>query len=204
MEIISDKAILYVEEQLSLGGKTLSNYLRYIYLQNGRIYSFVPQETTEEHLYNFDSGGIYPFDKKALDTNSSLVPIRNDAKSVIVDFIYEYLQEKDNCCIFEEANGSPSDPWVKESGIEYVSIRNEMYYYFDRENNSKEKIEKALTTSDGYYFLCVLGKLEIDKRALFIPNKEIPPFIFEEFIKQVKAIIVKAYDGEGYLMWEGV
>lgn len=131
-----------------------------------------------------------------------LVPIRNDAKSVIVDFIYEYLKVDDNCCIFEEANGSPSDPWVKESEIEYVSIRNEMFYFLDRENNYKEKIRKSLVTSDGYYFLCVLGKLQIEKRDLFIPSKEISPVILEEFIKQVKFIIVKAYDGEGYLMWE--
>ena len=202
IEITGKKSINYIREHLFLGGKTLSNFLLTISLEKGKIFSIVPEYIDKQKLFNFETGGIYAVDEELLKKRPVLIPIRNDSRPFVIDLIEKYLSaNQEHCCIFEEPVGQPDFPYVIESGIEYVSIRNEMYYYFDRENNSKEEIEKALVTSDGYYFLCALGKLEVEKRASFIPKKEISSDILEEFVEQIKAIIVKAYDGEGYLMW---
>ena|SRR5215203_3863284 len=79
----------------------------------------------------------------------ALVPVQNDARPVVINDILKYLQEnKEHCCLFEQANGTPSDPWVKRSGIKYVHLDNEMYYFFGSDAQT-ETVEEALKTSEG-------------------------------------------------------
>jgi hypothetical protein len=202
LDVTSSKAIEYFKEQLYLAEKLLSYNLHFLSMEEGEIYSFVPHGTKEEVLYDFYGGSLYPLDTNARAFNPTLIPVQNEAKPVLIDMISEYLRHNNNCCVFEEPVATPDDAWVATSDIDYVRVQKEMFYFFDEENNDKNKLEKALVTSSNYYFLCVLGSLEKEKRALFTPGKEIPTTILEEFAKTPYAVIVKAYDGEGYLIWE--
>jgi hypothetical protein len=201
IDVTGPEAFAYFEDHLTMGGKTLSDYLSAMSWREGKIYAVVPQNTKPELLFQFESGGIYPYEAPRAE-NNLMVAIQNDARPVVVDWIDEYLGGIDHCCIFEESSRALGGGWVKESKMEYVSIGKEMYYYFDGENRSKEKIRDALRWSGSYYFLCVLGRLGAESRAAFLPKQEISPLILEELSQQVEAIIVQAYDYEGYLMWE--
>jgi hypothetical protein len=194
-------AFNYLRKQLDMG-ISLSQCISKLPLENGSVYSFVPEDVSDEVLYNFEFGGVYPFDiEKAKATRLSLV--QNDARTIVLSEIQNYLDESEvNCCIFEEPNASPDFPWVKTSGMEYVHLNNqEMFFFFDKENNDKEKVRDAFTTSEVYIFLCVLSELNKEEISQFAAFKEIRIDALELFTKNMKSFFVRAYDGEGYLMW---
>jgi hypothetical protein len=201
IDVTSAKAFDYLQEQLDLSGKTLANQLMAKSLTEGKVFAYVPENTRSELLYRFETGGIYPFDRSLLQNSPALVPIQNDARPVVIDHIVQYLQQsKEHCCLFEDATGAPSDPWVKRSGIKYVHIDDEMYYFFGS-HVQMATVEEALKTSEGYYFLCVLGSLPAEKQKGFSPFTSLNIEQLKDFSSNVVSFFVRAYDGEGYLEW---
>jgi hypothetical protein len=199
--VTGSDALKYIRDQLDIGG-SLANYINTLPIEIGEVYSFVPKDTTNENLYNFSSGGIYPFDKRLLKSKN-ILPVRNNAKFSMVDEIQNYLKISDtNCCLFEDTVNIPSDSWIKASGIEYIYIKDkEMFYYFDKLNNSAEKINEALTKSENYSFTCGLSSLSKNDHKKFATFEEINMELIMLFVKSISLFFVRAYDGEGYLMW---
>ncbi len=195
------KSFNYIRSQLNIG-IYLSNCISKLPIENGDVFSFVPEETSEENLFNFGSGGIYPFDKDQLKT-TNLIPIRNDSKSIVLNEILEFIKtDESNCCLFADPSASPNFPWVKSSGIEYVFLKHEeMYYYFDNRKYDLKEINEAFTISDTYIFLCALSSLNLEQRSYFEPFKEITTNSLDIFVKNTSAFFMKAYDHEGYLLW---
>lgn len=200
-EVTGSKAFKYLAEQLSLGGKTLSNCINLLPIQGGKIYAFVPENTLEEQLFNFEAGGIYPNNMK-LSKTANLIPIPNEARPVLINIISNYLSiTEENCCIFEESNAKPSDPWISKSKIEYVYKDEEIFYFFDEKNANNILLERAIRVSDGYYFLFALGSINIEDHVRFTPFAAIKFELLKIFSERINSFFVKAYDGEGYLMW---
>jgi len=200
--ITSKDSYKYLRSQLKIGGKTLSNLINILPLENGKIFAFVPEGIPEKSLYEFDKGGLYFFDKELLKNTPALVPVQNDARSVLIRNLHEYLDlKKENCCIFEEPIALPSDPFIKNSEIEYVHINDEMFYFFDKKNNDAKKIEKSFTGSEAHYFLCALSTLNFEEHFEFAPFKKITTELLEKVVANLTSFFVRAYDGEGYLMW---
>lgn len=200
-DVTSPETFAYLQEQLDLSGKTLANLLLLMLLTKGRVFAYVPENTPSELLYRFGSGGIYPFDKSLLQNRPALVPIQNDAEPVVINYILQYLQEnKEHCCMFEEAVGEPAHPWVKRSKIHYVHLNEEMYYFFGYDTEAA-RLENAFKRSGSYYFLCALSYLHAEKQSAFSPFNSVNGEQLKYFASNVGSFIVRAYDGEGYLQW---
>jgi hypothetical protein len=201
IDITSAQTFAYVQEQLELSGKTLANQLLSKSLTEGKVFAYAPENTPSELLYRFETGGIYPFDRSLLQNTPALIPVQNDARPVVINDILQYLREnKQHCCLFEEANAIPSDPWVKQSQMKYVHLNEEMYYFFN-EDAQPEEFEDAFKTSEGYYFLCALCSLPIDNQDGFSPFNSLDSEQLKNFASNVASFFVRAYDGEGYLQW---
>ena len=199
--VTSPKAYDYLRKQLDMG-ISLSQCISKLPLERGEVYSFVPEDTSDEILYNFDFGGVYAIDKAKART-SQISPVKNDARPIVLSEIQNYINEGEmNCCIFEEPNASPDFHWVKTSGMEYIHLNNqEMFFFFDKGNNDNEKVQDAFTTSEVYIFLCVLSELKKEEHAQFAAFNEVAIDALELFAINMKKMFVRAYDGEGYLMW---
>lgn len=201
-DITSSVAASYVIEQLELSGKTLANLLLLLPLSTGKITAYVPEGTPENALFAFSSGGLYPAeDGISLEDGSYLVPIRNDAESVVNDHVLAYLKEcGEHCCLFEDAVASPTDGWVQKSNVEYIYLEKEMYYFFNGQSDPK-RLKGAMRESGAYYFLFALSKLPVDTQTEFQSFKPIDETQLKQFAENVTSLFVQAYDREGYLEW---
>jgi hypothetical protein len=199
--ITNPESFLYLRDQLGLG-KSLSNNLSMLPIEKGTVFAFVPAGIAEERLLNFKIGGIYPIDT-ALRNKERVTPIRNDSRPLIVKEILQHIHSSEsNCCLFEDALTLPSDPWVINSNIEYLSLMgDELLYYFDNNSCSEEKVINAFNVSESYTFLCALGSLGIEERRAIASHNNVSLELVRAFIENVSAFFVRAYDGEGYLMW---
>ena len=193
-------ALDYLKTVLGRGGK-LSSYIGRLPLIQGEISAFVPLSTTDETLYKFEYGGIYHYEPCA--ENEYVVPIKNNAKPLVIKEIQSYLMSDEaNCCLFEDALSSPSDGWLLHKPLEYVHLdNNDMFYFFDNRRNDYNEIENALTKSTSHVFLCALSSLNQPSRSELSERKEISLDLLEQFASKVVRFFLMAYDYEGYLMW---
>ena len=204
IDVTGDRSFKYLREQLNMG-ISLSQIMNNLPIENGKVYAFVPQGINEESLYNFSYGGIYPFDKEELKT-TNVIRVRNDAKKIILDIIEKHIiLNEENCCLFEYPNAAPHDPWVATSGMNFIHLNNEqMFFFFDKRSCEIEKLQEAFSTSHTYIFLCVLSTLNINEHSHFAPFKEITDELLSLLVNESSSFFVRAYDGEGYLMWEKI
>lgn len=201
VNVTSPGAFNYLRSQLSLGSTFLSKNILEFPLEQGKVFAFVPEETSNEALFQFESGGLYAANRTLL-IDSTLVPVRNEGDPFIVNVIREFLKmDACNCCIFEEPNAKPSDPFIKNSGHEYIHIKDEIFYFINNENNGVEDIESILTRSEAYYLLGVLSSLEYTFHKKFSPFSEIKPELLRPIVQNIEKFFSIAYDHEGYLMW---
>jgi hypothetical protein len=197
--VTGTESAAYIRSQLQMSGKALSNLLIKLDIERGYVYSIVPGEAPESKLYTFNSGGLYPVDLPA-KPGPALVPIQNDSRTTLIEAMTLYLQRAERtCCIFEEPVGSPSDQWVKNTGIDYVRIGDQMFYFFDKANF--QALEKAFLRSEGYYFLCVLSSITEENDYSHSSHGEITTEFLEVIVNNISAFFVSAYDHEGYLVW---
>lgn len=201
VNVTSPKAFNYLRSQLSLGSVFLSRNILKLPLEHGKVFAFVPKETSNEALFRFESGGLYVVDRTLL-TNPIVVPVQNEGVPFIVSIIHEFLKlDICNCSIFEEPNAKPSDPIIINSGREYVSIKEEIFYFLNSDNNNVKEIEQVLMRSEAYYLLGVLGSLDYRINANFKPFERITAELIKMIVDNINSFFVSAYDHEGYLMW---
>jgi hypothetical protein len=199
--VTGQESFQYIRNQLDMG-KTLSGCINALPIEKGNVFSFVPDGASKEQLFDFGRGGIYPLEKE-LRNEKLITPIRNDSKSLIVKEIQSHLNvNQNNCCLFEDTLSIPTDNWVITSQIEYIQLNvSEMLYFFDNNSNNEKKINESFSASEGYVFLCALSSLEPAERNKFVPYKEVSLELLKLFATNISKFFVKAYDGEGYLMW---
>ena len=59
VNVTSPGAFNYLRSQLSLGSTFLSKNILEFPLEQGKVFAFVPEETSNEALFQFESGGLY-------------------------------------------------------------------------------------------------------------------------------------------------
>jgi hypothetical protein len=199
-ELSGLKPFEYIKERLLWGSKVLSGSVAKIDLEKGKVYALVPAGISEDHLYSFEQGGLYYSEIKEIN-NTRIQSVVNNSKELFQELIFNHIASASgNCCVFEEPDGSPSDPWVSKLNAEYIHYNEEMYYFFNTSNIAREKIEQATNYADGYYFLCVLSSLD-NELSEFKSGDEISFDSLKTIADNCQTFFVGAYDGEGYLMW---
>jgi hypothetical protein len=195
-------ALNYVKQELSRGG-FLSDCISELPLNNGVLYAFVPEEVSENKLYNFENGGLYPVNENDLTEGPYSMPIINDARPFLVEIIQQHLTSGEvNCCLFEDQLRAPMDPVMIASPLDYVHFEGrKIFYFFNHYKNETSIISKALVTSEAHVFLCVLSSLDIATQNEFLPKSEINLDLLRKFAVGTSSFFINAYDHEGFLMW---
>ena len=199
--ITSLHSFAYIRRQLNLSSKALAGFIGQQEMENGYVYTFVPEDTSEDQLNNFESGGLYYSEKKFIN-GVLLSPTINESRPKIEELIKKHLDATaDNCCFFEEPHATPSDRWVINEKVKYVESNDEMYYFFDRKNIIDEELKRAFLNSDGYYFFFVLSSLNVEAHDKLKAFSKISAVTLKAVADNATTFFVKAYDGEGYLIW---
>ncbi len=198
IDVSGEAAFAYLREQLNMSGP-LGKLLLSTDISKGRVFAYVPETTPVEYLYRFHAGGLYPVVESSYKKNK--VPVQNKATAILINHILQYLKKSEShCCLFEEPNAKPSDPWVTMEKIEYVQLDEEMFYFFNNKVQS-ENFEKSIKNIVGYYFLCTLSSLPVAMQNGFSPFSFLTVKQLNDYASKCCSFFVNAYDYEGYLEW---
>lgn len=201
-DVTGDDSSAYIRKQL-LRGRSLSDGLNNLPIENGTVYAFVPSGIEPDKLYRFENGGIYSSDEELRKRTVRFSAVRNDALTPISVEIERFITtDKKRCCLFEEPVLWQTDEELKNNGIEFVCFGDKQVFYFFNSNNADlEKIKEAILVSDSYVFTCAVSLLNENIQSNFLSSKRISTELLDEFIRNVFVFFIGAYDGEGYLMW---
>lgn len=204
INVTGDEAFKYLRSQLSFGSKFLSKKMLEIPLEEGEVFAFVPENISYEVLFNFERGGLYKTNKDLMET-SSVLPVQNESKLSVINIIHEFIEmDNCNCCVFEEPNAKPSDPFIINSNFKFNTIKDEIFYFINKENNDLKEIEFILDQSESYYLTGVLTSIDYSNHKRINQFNELEPEILEKVVQNIKSFFSIAYDHEGYLLWSQI
>lgn len=204
---LNGQAVKYIKQQLLLGNSLAHQLLKLQNLDSGNVITYLPQNVTAKRITNFNEPILKKPSKKmhrqivAKDGSKWTVVPKPNMDESLVNLIIEYLAEnKNKVCIFEDALLRSTDPWVTKADTHLVFYNNEVYHIILNHKSEKKQILQIIRRARSWLFIGVLTS--IDMEAV---QKQKKGFIAIDDIyilaKETKKIIIGAYDGEGYLIW---
>jgi len=174
--------------------------------------TFLPSGFNPTNIKNYSYGGIFPAGhaspeeiekvRKRLNLGPSARIEKKGGSSSrvwLINKIAEYLSEdKNRLVIFENACASPTDPWIQRTNTEIYAFEKEVYHgLFSEHANNKQYIEQIIKRASSYLLIGVMSFFA-DKETVL--TKQLTLDIIREIADNTKAIILKAFDGEGYIL----
>jgi hypothetical protein len=208
---LGPEAIDYIRKCLRDGNTLASYLLQKLNLDRGRVVTFLSSEVTAEVAKQFTTGGKLPLPPKSqwryTEGESSkwrMVPIP-DTDSCLVTIIEAFLSaEEKRVCIFEDALSRPHDPILSRSVARLLTFNDEVYHFLSGRDVESSKIRQTIRQAKSIplfigamTFIPEESSFSYKARKMTIASDELLRVLAE----RTEKIVVGAYDGEGYLIW---
>ena len=192
--VLADEANEYVRDCLEYG-HSLSRYLRHRPdLAHGKVIVRLPLGADVEDLDRFEWGGKYP---KASDGQ-----FKPQAEQDLAFLIRRFLQEgKGRACVSENYLARRTDPWLAHAKSRILFFGEEVYHVIDRQDVESDSIDAAIREAESpTIFVGVLSTL---RQGFRLPpvKTDMDTDQLRVLAEEAEKLIVRAYDGEGYLIW---
>lgn len=196
-----DLAWEFVKDSLEQANTLSDELLKNVRFEHGLFYTFLPNHAEFKSIYNFKLGGILKQNLENIDSNESgysVIPtIRSELTEILVRIIKE---DKDLTCIFDDINASSKEMFLNDVFHPYRWIYDEeIYLIFNSLSISEDKVLYGMQQSQAFWHsLCVLTKINFESKS----NRNLSLADIQKVCLNIHLIIVGAYDGEGYVVWE--
>lgn len=202
------EAIKFIKECLGGGNTLAQTFLRIFDFEKGRVITALPLGIDPEEAKDFEDG-IFPEPPKSewrsfvkSDGSKWVMVPKPNTDFWLVSIIRMFLVKEDKrLCILENALARPNDPWISLKKHQIFTFKGEVYHFLLGMDVEGKRIEQTIRNASSYLFI---GLLTSVPQETPFPRKG-HEVSFEElkvFAKRTEKIIVGAYDGEGYLIWE--
>ena len=163
----------------------------------GELFTYLPADIDEEQAYRFGSGGIlparperYPAEGGYLVPVDSLVPVRDELFAQIL------RSDPRACCIVSEVNPSPDDPDPPSEPTVFW-VGEECYHWLDG-RSSDDLVEETFSLAEVPWHSVAACCLP----ASPITQNEMDQAALVALARDVTHVSVRAYDGEGFVIWK--
>lgn len=201
--ISSTNAIEYFNENISYGKTLTQLFLKNFNIEDGNLYVFIPANINSKKIENFTwSFSSQPhLSKENCETPDSTLP----CEQAIQDEICKFLdQGKNNICIFEDSNAKPQDLFLKK-----LTPKTPVLFFEDKEvyypilNQHSNTVSTTMQMASSWLTIALLTSLT-DGEGLTSEKNKISSEELAILADRVEKVILVAFDGEGFLLWENV
>jgi hypothetical protein len=201
-------AVEYIRRQLGQGKSLSKSLLATIDFEKGDIIALSSTPFFgPEDILQFDWGGHAPQAVakreriKIGDTSYIAVP-KASANKQLVEAIYESLQNPESICFLENYLAEAHDPWLQGAKSRVITNGSEVYHTIFSADRDKGKIEAAIREWNGPpTSVGALGSMNEKDSGHIASMKTITTGQLTVFAETVQSIFIRAYDGEGYIVW---
>jgi hypothetical protein len=191
--VLGPKANGYIGDCLEYGHSLTRHLRRGRDLVNGRVVTRLAPEANTDELDKFEWGGKYPESSIGRHPNSV-----DDLASYILDFLQS---GEGRICVFENHLGRRTDPWLLQAESRVHFFGEEVYHVVSAEVVDLDSIKAAINEAEDVTLLIGVLSVWPEGSRLSPERREITDEELRALAEGAEKIIVRAYDGEGYLIW---
>lgn len=199
-----DLTLKYVRSQLNAGQTLASKILTNVHFDEGYFFTLVSQDYHSDILYHFERGGILPQNpilEYKLHNEKATYSIIPTIQDEMAAYLFNTLRTHPNfTCVFDDIIRTADSRWLMDLNNKHLlySYENEPIFIC-RSNHEQKTIKLCLKKSNHiWYSLALITTTNLNN----LQNKQLNRAEIRNICKQAQIIIVGAYDGEGYVLWE--
>jgi hypothetical protein len=203
------EALEYIRQRLSNGNTLARHLLAKLDLEKGVITTFLPKKMRKETANDFSTGKFPETSSKnhlfytAPDGRRVKIVPKPNTNQCLVSLIQVFLRQREEyLCVFENALAEVHDPCVTSFKSSLMFLENEVYHFlFHSDAKNDEKILKTIKEATSWLFIGAMTSIPKRQRITFKTHQKITSGQLKLLAEMAKKIMVGAYDGEGYLIW---
>ena len=171
-----------------------------LHVAPGEVFTLAPSNTSTEHLFAFDQGGLLPENLTgagavSLADGSTLVPVASLIERQIALIREAMVGEGDAVCIADDVNPRWSDraPYL---GSTAFGVGEEVYHLLTRGHAESDFVE-AVSNKSLWHDVAAVCRVppKLDDARLSTPSE------LQRSGASAVLITCNAYDGEGFVVW---
>lgn len=205
-----DEAIKYIKEECLSYGKTLAHcLLKFCHLSDGRVFAYLPPYVNESEAKDFEQGGktlINADETKfytAADGSKWMWEPKPTTRESVIPLIRSFLKRyDDSLVVFEDEMEEVGDPPSVVKTRKFIYGK-DVYHFLLSIDRDYERVERTFSYSESASSVFVgvmsrgghLHKLKGNEDSVALQD-------IENLAQNAEILIIGAYDGEGYLIWE--
>lgn len=194
------EALFYIKKRLS-AGKTIGQLLlNKIDFSLGTIHTMLPHNIDVNSLIRFEEGGkIEVSENEFIYTEGLRIRPVYNTDGWLESKILNFLERENGICVFENSLAQLEDPWLASRKSRIFLYGNEVYHFVDVSAEPNE-IHEALREAKSAFPLFI-GIMSFSHIVLN-DNEKVDKKKLEKIVKGTSKLIIGAYDGESYLIWQ--
>jgi len=197
----------FVKDNLTEINALSIELLNLIDFKSGAFFTLLTLGSDLERLYEFKNGIIlpqFPVIVSEVDGKKSIIQKVPTVKEELSDLIFHKLNSNPNLsCVFDEVTHYPDDRSLKalyEKKCVYL-YEKEVIYVIKEDNKNHETILNCMRKSFSFWhsvgLLTDADCFKTDSNILSLND-------IQAICKNAKMILISAYDGEAYVLWEKI
>jgi hypothetical protein len=180
------RGLSYLQKELAVGGLMSQLLLERVSLERGRVITRAHQHSDLPEDFDSDLEPDVSRLQWALATQT------------VVDFLKVTF---DGVVVFEHPFATPGAKWLSAKPVPYMTCENEVLFVVDGTWANPERADLALVAAGAQNEIGILTRYPDLSRFL---NRDIDRSVVEELVANVQAIVLRAFDAEGYLVWQPI
>lgn len=208
---LGSKGLIYIKKIISQEGIFGEHILKCCDFDKGNVSTHLPEGMSLSILEDFKHGGKLPRIPKGqiIFKQEDGGQIKMEPKSNLDEFFSSIIEsfvqnDKSKICIFEDILAKSSDPCIKEMKTPYWTYNDRVFHFFPGEKKRDLSAMDVLNSAKNSYLVWGAITSLNEQDDLVMGKRDLEEDDLIKFAKGVEKIIVSAYDGESYLIWEKI
>jgi hypothetical protein len=211
---LGEEAINYIRQRLEMGKTFAQTILHTLPLNEGSVVTYLPPDVTDEAAHKFKDGGKFAADPSTVRryTDKHGVGVRiqripQDALPWVLSEVEDVLGESESrVCLVEDWTPRPSDPFWQKNPHKYVvpTFVGDEVYYVVFPHDSRDFLHHGFRHAGGAWPGVLAALTTVAPNDPIPSDRAIHAHQWQGLAERTTRLVVGAYDGEGYLIWNHV
>jgi hypothetical protein len=193
--VFNENGLKYIKGELYRGKYYAKSILQRNKLEEGVIHTIIPPECVND-AEDFDDSILKPYE----DLGGNPKEYRQKLITNVEQLIRDYIMNNNGCAIFEIFARSDS-PILDRGNKKYFIFNKEAYLILFKNTDLKNEIHEYLPSARPYPEIIGLSSLS-EHDIEYVEYQTVDEGMMKKLVETTDYLIIGAYDGEGYLIWE--
>jgi hypothetical protein len=200
--VLDDRAKSYMRSYLQDGNTLSHRILATSRLSDGTVTTLLPSTITREDAHDFVHAGKFPESQRIRHPGSLRIPLVDIGFYPAERFERFLRARKNNLCVFEGMYAKPQDPFLSRVKSRVYTYGDEVYFVLLSQDARQPEIRQAIREAGWWRGItAIMTSIPEPVTPQWLEAKEWDSDQLTLLATRLEALVLGAYDAEGYLIW---